>query len=403
MEEFLYLLLGFVLGGLLVGWLTRSQLFSQQAHYQQQIAQLSTEKQLAQARLQDKEKQWQQWQEELQGQFRAIASQIMEEKGKKIAEVNQMQVSLLLSPLQERLQEFQRKVEEVYDKESKQRFALEKEIKQLCQLNQQITKEANNLATALRGQAKVRGNWGEMILESILEKSGLERNREYQLQYSLSSEGKRVQPDAIIFLPENKYFVIDAKVSLLAYEQYLSAESEEQSQRYLREHLQAVRRHVEQLSEKNYPHAIGQGSPDFVIMFMPIEGAFQLAIQHDHQLFSWAFERQVIPVGASTLMATLKTAFTIWRLEKQSKNAEEIARQAGALYDKLVNFVADLQKIGAQIEQVKDAYEQALNKLSTGKGNLISRAEKIRQLGAKTTKRFPPLLFDQTAEETEQQ
>lgn len=395
MEELLYLSGGCLIGGLAVWLVLQKRIALQNTDYQRQIIQLSAEKQLAEARLQDKEKEWQQFREQLHGQFKQIASDILEEKSKKIADTNQAQVAMLLAPMQQGLKEFQRKVEEVYDKESKQRFALEKEIRQLYELNQQITKEANNLANALRGQSKIRGNWGEMILESILEKSGLEREREYRTQFAIiSADGKRLQPDVVVLLPEGKYFIIDAKVSLNAYERYTAAESEEQRQYHLREHLQSVRRHIQDLSSKNYQQAVGAGSPDFVLMFMPVEPAFHLAVQYDADLFFWAFERRVIPVGASTLMATLRTAATLWRLDKQNKNAEEIAKEGGALYEKLVGFVNDLNKIGSEIEQARTAYEQALAKLTTGKGNLINRAEKMRKLGAKTSKSLPAELLD---------
>ncbi|MCS7019388.1 MAG: DNA recombination protein RmuC [Cytophagales bacterium] len=400
MEALLYLLLGMLAGSILTWIWMRHKTTIQYADYQAQIIKLTADKQLAETRLHDKEKDWLQLRNQLQEQFRQIAGEILEEKGKKIAGANQEQIALLLTPLQQRLYEFQRKVEEVYDKESKQRFALEKEIRQLHELNQQITKEANNLTQALRGQAKMRGNWGEMILESILEKSGLEREREYYLQVSLNnSDGKRLQPDVVVTLPEGKYFVIDAKVSLNAYEQYIAAEAEQQRQHYLREHIQSVRRHIQELSQKNYQQWIDKGSPDFVLMFMPIEPAFHLAVQHDSELFFWAFERQVIPVSASTLMATLRTAATLWRLDKQNKNAEEIAREGGALYEKLVNFVADFQKIGNEIQQMRTVYEQAFAKLSSGKGNLIARAEKMRKLGIKTSKLLPESLFNQQEEE----
>ncbi len=395
MEEFFYMFIGILAGGALIGLWMRNLATTQQVDYERQIIQLKADKQLAETRLQDKEKEWQQLREQLQGQFRQIAGEVLEEKGKKIASANHEQVAMLLAPVQQRLQDFQRKVEEVYDKESKQRFALEKEIRHLCELNQQITKEAHNLTQALRGQAKIRGNWGEMILESILEKSGLERDREYRTQLVVSNaEGKRLQPDVVVTLPDGKYFIIDAKVSLNAYEQYIAAESEEQRQYHLREHLQAVRRHVQDLSQKNYHQAVGAGSPDFVLMFLPVEPAFYLAVQHDADLFFWAFERRIIPVSASTLMATLRTTATLWRLDRQNKNAEEIAREGGALYEKLTGFVTDLQKIGHEIEQAKNAYEQAFAKLRTGKGNLLARAEKMRKLGVKTSKVLHGELFD---------
>lgn len=402
MENLFYLFTG-ALAGSMITWLwMHRKAAAQHADFQKQLIQLNADKQLAETRLQDKEKEWAQWHERLQTQFKQIAGEILEEKGKKIADGNQEKIAFLLAPFQQRLQEFQRKVEEVYDKESKQRFALEKEIRQLCELNQQITKEAHNLSQALRNQAKVRGNWGEMILENILEKSGLERDREYRLQVSIShTDGKRLQPDAVVMLPENKYFVIDAKVSLNAYEKYTAAESEEERRHYLREHLQSVRRHIQDLSEKNYHQAIGAGTPDFVLMFMPLEAAFHLAVQHDGDLFFWAYERRVIPTSASTLMATLRTAATLWRLDKQNKNAEEIAREGGALYEKLVGFVNDLQKVGNQIEQIKQTYDQAFAKLSSGRGNLIARAEKMRRLGIKTAKALPENLTAQYCDDTE--
>jgi DNA recombination protein RmuC len=341
-----------------------------------------------------KDEQLRQLQQTLTAEFKNLANEILEEKGRRFAEQNRTSLAAVLLPLQEKFGEFRQKVEEVYDKEAQQRFSLEREIKGLRELNQQMSHEAHQLATALRGQAKVQGNWGEMVLESILEKSGLVNGREYRVQPSVQTDDhRRLQPDVVICLPEQKYLVVDAKVSLTAYERWHRAEEGAEKDRQLRLLLQSVRQHASDLSSKNYHQLYSPGSPDFVLMFLPVEPAFNLATQHDPDLFQWAFERNVVLVSASTLLATLRTVASIWRQEKQSRNAEEIAREGGLLYDKVVGLLADLRELGNLLGRAQHLHDATLQKMGTGKGNLLGRVEKLRQLGAKASKSLPPDLF----------
>ena len=265
----------------------------------------------------------------------------------------------------------------------------------LKDMNQQITQEAKNLTEALKGQSKTQGNWGEFILESILEKSGLVKGREYVVQESLTSEsGRRFQPDVIIKLPENKSIVIDSKVSLVAYEKFISSEDENQKALALREHINSIRSHIKNLSSKNYQNLYQLESLDFVLMFMPVEPAFALAVQNDQTIFNDAFEMNIVIVSPSTLLATLRTISSIWRQEKQNRNALEIAKQSGDMLDKFTAFVEDLLTVGKGLISVKDNYDKAMNKLTDGRGNLINRAEKIKQLGAKASKSLPPNILN---------
>ena len=270
-------------------------------------------------------------------------------------------------------------------------------------MNQEITKEAKNLTEALKGQSKTQGNWGEFILESILEKSGLVKGREYLVQESITAEsGKRFQPDIIIKLPENKSIVIDSKVSLVGYEKIVSSENENEKQLGLREHINSIRSHIKNLSSKNYQNLYQLESLDFVLMFMPIEPAFALAVQQDPQIFNDAFEQNIVIVSPSTLLATLRTIASIWRQEKQNKNAVEIARQSGELLDKFIAFVEDLISVGKGLDSTKENYVKAMNKLVEGRGNLVSRTEKIKQLGAKANKTLPPSILNRSIEDTEE-
>jgi DNA recombination protein RmuC len=267
-------------------------------------------------------------------------------------------------------------------------------------MNQQITQEAKNLTEALKGQSKTQGNWGEFILESILEKSGLVKGREYVVQESLTAEsGKRFQPDVIIKLPENKSIVIDSKVSLVAYEKFISSDDENQKALALREHINSIRSHIKNLSSKNYQNLYQLESLDFVLMFMPVEPAFALAVQNDQTIFNDAFEMNIVIVSPSTLLATLRTISSIWRQEKQNRNAMEIAKQSGDMLDKFTAFVEDLLSVGKGLISVKDNYDKAMNKLTDGRGNLINRAEKIKQLGAKASKSLPPNILNRAEQD----
>lgn len=336
-------------------------------------------------------------------EFENLANKIFKEKTDEFSKQSKTNLSEILNPLKEKINEFQNKVEET-NKESIDRFAsLRQQLTSLKDMNQQITQEAKNLTEALKGQSKTQGNWGEFILESILEKSGLVKGREYVVQESLTSEsGKRLQPDVIIKLPENKSIVVDSKVSLIGYEKYISEEDEHQKQLGLREHINSIRSHIKNLSGKNYQNLYQLESLDFVLMFMPIEPAFALAVQNDQTIFNDAFELNIVIVSPSTLLATLRTISSIWRQENQNKNALEIARQSGDMLDKFTAFVEDLLTVGKGLISVKDNYDKAMNKLTDGRGNLISRAEKIKELGAKTSKSLPPAILNRAKEDSEE-
>ncbi|RZL15304.1 MAG: DNA recombination protein RmuC, partial [Pedobacter sp.] len=294
------------------------------------------------------------------------------------------------------IKSFEEKVEKVYKSESDERNILKGVISQLMDQTKQIQEDANNLTRALKGDSKKQGNWGEVILERVLERSGLIKDREYRIQTSLNtSEGSRVQPDVVIDLPDDKHIVIDAKVSLTAYEKLVSAEIESDRELYRKQHLISVKTHIQGLSGKNY-HGLNQlNSPDFVLLFMPIESSFGIAVQQDAELFNYAWDRKVVIVSPSTLLATLRTIASIWKQERQNRNVLEIARLSGTMYDKFVGFLTDMESIGRNIKLSQDAYDKAVNKLSTGSGNLSSTSEKIKKLGAKATKQIDTKYFDQ--------
>lgn len=335
-------------------------------------------------------------------EFENLANRIFEEKGNKFTEQNKEKLGEILNPLKEKIAEFERRVEENNKESIKGHASLREQLSILKELNQQVTQEAKNLTNALKGQTKTQGNWGEFILESILEKSGLVKGREYLIQESITTEsGKRFQPDVLIKLPENKSIVIDSKVSLIGYEKFVSSEDENEKQLALKDHINSIRSHIKNLSSKNYQNLYQLESLDFVLMFMPIEPAFGLAVQYDPSIFSDAFEMNIVIVSPSTLLATLRTIASIWRQENQNKNAMEIARQSGALYDKFVGFVDDLVTIGKKIDDSKSSYVDAMNKITDGRGNLISRAEKIKRLGAKASKTLPKSILDRSDEDDE--
>ena len=334
-------------------------------------------------------------QEKFTKEFENLANKIFDEKSTKFTEQNKEKLSEILNPLREKISEFEKKVDETNKESIKGHASLREQLQMLKEMNQQITQEATNLTNALKGQSKTQGNWGEFILESILEKSGLVKGREYVVQESITAEsGRRFQPDVIIKLPENKSIVIDSKVSLIGYEKFVSSENENEKQLGLREHINSIRSHIKNLSGKNYQNLYQLESLDFVLMFMPIEPAFAYAVQSDASLFTDAFEQNIVIVSPSTLLATLRTIASIWRQEKQNRNALEIAKQSGDMLDKFTAFVEDLLTVGKGLISVKDNYDKAMNKLTDGRGNLISRAEKIKELGAKTTKTIPPSLLN---------
>ncbi|MDP4281524.1 MAG: DNA recombination protein RmuC [Bacteroidota bacterium] len=338
-------------------------------------------------------------QEKFSAEFKNLANDILEEKTAKFTEQNREKLDQLLKPLGEKIKDFEKKVEETYDRESKQRFSLEKEIKNLAEQNQQISKEANNLTHALKGDAKIQGNWGEMILERILEKSGLVRDREYFVQESFAgNEGGRLQPDIIVTYPGERNVIIDSKVSLTAYERFVNSEIREEQNVALQEHIQSVRKHVMELSAKNYQDIYPLKSLDFVMMFIPVEPAYLIAMQNDPSLWNFAYDRRVVMISPTNLIAALKMIANLWRFEYQNKNALEIARQGGELYDKFKSFTDDLEDIGKKLNATHDSYEGAMKKLVTGKGNLVRRAEKIKELGAKTSKDLAKSLLEKSDE-----
>ncbi|MCY1269312.1 RmuC family protein [compost metagenome] len=327
--------------------------------------------------------------DELRAQFAELAGKIFEEREQRFAEASQQRLGQLLDPLKERIQAFEKRVEESYQQEARERFSLGKELERLQQLNLRLGEEATNLTRALKGQ-KTQGNWGELVLERVLEHAGLERGREYETQVSLkSAEGERFQPDVLIRLPGDKQVVVDAKVSLTAYQQFIAADDEAIRQQALRQHVLSLRNHVKGLSGKDYRRLEGLHSLDFVLLFMPVEAAFSVALQAEPNLFQEAFERNIVIVSPTTLLATLRVIDSLWRQERQSQNAREIAERAGALYDKFVLFVQDLDEIGGRLQQLDKAYAAARNKLCDGRGNLVSRTEQLRLLGARASKSLP--------------
>nr|WP_321454159.1 DNA recombination protein RmuC [uncultured Carboxylicivirga sp.] len=329
----------------------------------------------------------------LTSEFENIAHRILNKNAEQISLDQNKRLSDVLNPFKEKIESFERKVNETYEKELRDKLNLEAEVKRLYELNQKISIEAVNLTKALKGDVKKMGNWGELILERVLEQSGLRQGNEYEREVvDKNSDGKIIRPDVIVHLPEEKHIIIDSKVSLNAYERYVNADDEESKSSALKEHLLSVRKHINELHDKKYASSASFNTPDFVLMFIPVEASFAAAVEADHDLFSSAWEKKIVPVSPSTLLATLRTIASIWKQENQNKNALEIAQRSGDLYDKLVGFISDLEKIGKAIDLANGHFDNAMNKLSTGKGNLISRAEKIRELGAKNTKQIPSQL-----------
>ena len=331
-----------------------------------------------------------QLQQKFTKEFENLANKILEEKTNKFTEQNKENLKNILSPLQDKIQLFEKKVEDSQKETHGYHSALKEQLQHLKDQNLKISKEAENLTKALKGDSKMQGNWGELILERVLEKSGLEKDREYFVQQSFTTEeGNRIQPDVVINLPDGKKMIVDSKVSLTAYERFVNEENEELKPQFLKEHLNSLKRHVEQLSEKNYHDLYQMESPDFVLLFVPIETAFALALNEDSSLYNRAFEKNIVIVTPSTLLATLRTIDSMWTNQKQQENAIEIARQAGALYDKFEGFVSDLIKIGKKMDEAKVEYQGAMNKLVDGSGNLITRVENLKKMGAKAKKSLP--------------
>ncbi len=334
-------------------------------------------------------------QEKFKNDFEVLANKILEDKSNKFTEQNKENLKTILSPLQEKIKTFEDKVEKTHKESIDYHAALRQQILGLKELNQQMSKDTLNLTKALKGDSKLQGNWGELVLERVLEKSGLEKDREYFIQQSFTNdEGKRVLPDVVIHLPDNKKMIVDSKVSLTAYEQYVNEDDESLKEQYLKNHVVSLKRHIEQLSEKKYEDIYKIESPDFVLLFIPIEPAFAIALNADDQLYNKAFEKNIVIVTPTTLLATLRTIDSMWNNEKQQRNALEIARQAGALYDKFQGLLSDLIGIGKRIDDSKKEYSNAMNKLFEGRGNLITSVEKLKKMGAKAKKSLPQNIID---------
>ena len=329
-------------------------------------------------------------QEKFTKEFENLANKILEEKSAKFTEQNSVNMKNILLPLQDKIQGFEQKVEQTHKESIDYHAALRQQILGLSEMNIQMSKETLNLTKALKGDSKMQGNWGELVLERVLEKSGLEKGREYEVQQSFTNaDGYRVFPDVVINLPDGKKMIVDSKVSLTAYEKWVNEEEESFKNEYLKEHVLSIKRHVEQLGSKNYHDLYQIESPDFVLLFIPIEPAFAVALNQDADLYNKAFSRNIVIVTPTTLLATLRTIDSMWANQKQQENAFEIARQAGALYDKFEGFVTDLLKIGNKIKDTKAEYENAMSKLVDGRGNLISSVEKLKKMGAKAKKSLP--------------
>ncbi len=340
-----------------------------------------------QQRLEEEKQQLENIQEKFKKDFELLAQGILKQNTREFNETSQRQMEGILNPLKEKIIDFEKKVEETYQKGKIDQTVLKEELKRLQEMNTKLGEEAGNLTRALKSDSKKQGNWGEVVLERILERSGLIKNEEYFLQQTATGEdGKIYRPDVLIKLPEDKHLVIDSKVSLTAFEKYISAEENDKKEAALKQHLNSIKNHVKELSEKNYDHLAALNTPDFVLMFMPVEPAFGVAVQSDPELFNFAWEKRIIIVSPTTLLATLRTVASIWRHERQTRNALEIAKQGGKLYDKFEGFLKDLEKVGVNLDRAKEAYGDAHKKLISGRGNLVGQVEKLKELGAKATK-----------------
>jgi DNA recombination protein RmuC len=376
-------------------------LFSLYYAWQQGQARVKAETELAAERRQsaDKLATLQQTAQEaktvLSDQFKNLANEILEEKSKRFAEQNQQNLDILLKPLQEKLTDFRKQVDETYQSEARERFALKQEVEKLAGLNLRMTDETRALTNALKGESKTQGDWGELVLETILENSGLRKGEEYLVQDTQTiSDGSRLQPDVVIRLPESKHLVIDSKVSITAYTRYIQADDDSIKTAELNSHVLSIKQHIQGLSAKNYQDLYGVGSIDFVLMFIPIEPAFLAAMRHAPDIYQEALKKNIVIVCPSTLLATVRTVAHLWRQEHQNRNAQEIARQCASLYDKFVGFVEDLDKVGQRLEQAQISYSDAVGKLKTGRGNLIRTAENVKKLGVKPNKSLPSKLTD---------
>lgn len=367
-----------------------------------ELARKNEELKNLQLKLNENKEEVEKLQDKFTKEFENLANKILDEKSNKFTEQNKKNIKDILNPLQEKIQTFEKKVEDSQKESISMHSALKEQLLGLKELNAQMSKETINLTKALKGDNKMQGNWGELVLERVLEKSGLEKDREYFVQQSFVNEdGKRIMPDVVIHLPDNKKMVVDSKVSLTAYEQFINADEELDKQRFLKEHVNSLKRHVEQLSTKKYEDIYKIESPDFVLLFVPIEPAFAVALNEDNTLYNKAFERNIVIVTPTTLLATLRTIDTMWNNEKQQRNALEIADQAGKLYDKFQGLLTDLVSIGKKIDGTKADYAAAMNKLVEGRGNLVNSVEKLKKMGAKAKKALPEKILERAQDNDE--
>jgi DNA recombination protein RmuC len=356
------------------------------------------EAELEGARLQERLNQMESQKEQMSQEFKLMAHEALQAQTdalqKQMKEANSAQLSVILAPFREKLDMFGQRVQETHEKGQRERIELKTEVTKLVEQNEKLKNEANQLTKALRGDVKMQGNWGEMVLERLLERTGLTKGQEYSVQESITAEdGKRYQPDVVLHLPENKHIIVDSKVSLVAYERFVNAETPEEQAIALKEHLQSLRQHIRGLSDKNYQNLYGV-SLDFVILFVPIEGAYSVALQAEPGLYQEAFDKNIALVSATSLWSTLRTVGTLWRQERQNANVQEIIRQASDLYDKFVGFSEELIKVGTQMDTAKRTYENSMKMLVEGKGNLVRRSENLRLLGLKNSKSVHPNLVD---------
>ncbi|HOO85669.1 MAG TPA: DNA recombination protein RmuC, partial [Prolixibacteraceae bacterium] len=377
---------------------TDKEIMLQQSEIQrlkEHIAQLLSENRFAAEKLKEQNKAFEQMQQQAVSTFENLANKILKKNTDDLTEANQKRITELIHPLREKIQQFEKKVEETYEKGLRDQTDLKVELKKLFELNNRISTEANNLTRALKGDVKKQGNWGEMVLERILERSGLTEGQEFEREKVITNaEGKTIRPDVLVNLPDKKHIIIDSKVSLLAYERFVNSDDPDERKRWIKDHIVSLKSHVKELNVKHYSSSPQINTPDFVLLFIPIESSFSVAVEEDQQLFNYAWENKVVIVSPSTLLATLRTIASIWQQENQTRNAIEIARQSGALYDKFVGFIADIEKIGKGIESLNKTYDEAGKKLYTGTGNLVRRVEKLKELGASTTKQIPDHLID---------
>ena len=380
--------------------LLQNQLAIRKQELSTEIVQLTTILELERSQAKERIEFREDSKEQLSNQFKTLASEILEEKSKKFTDQNKINLDQILGPLKIKISEFQGKVQEVYIQESKDRSALSEQVKQLMTLNNQLSDDAHNLTQALKGQSKAQGNWGELILERVLEASGLRKGHEYNVQVShVREDGTRVQPDVVVHLPEQRHLIIDAKVSLTAYEIHANSDNDPERIAAIKKHLESVRSHIKELSEKNYHQLYGLQSFDFVLMFIPVEPAFMLAISHDNNLWLESWKKNILLVSPSTLLFVVRTVAHLWKQEQQNSNAQEIASRGAELYNKLAGFVEDLDMLGKRLQQAQISYDDAYGKFSKGKGNVIRQAEMLKELGIKPSKSISQSLTTDSAQD----